>query len=392
MNTPHPANIQEFLTFLPARPRLDLDTTLRPTSTEVYTAQDVAPAEDHPIYCLPDITILPRLMEFLTGLVNSLDIGDVSCQSMQRDLEAMSDVSFQAKCDVSRYGGHVTLAITPVVRVIASASGIPGHYSVEHLYVVDGNWYQRGDYNVTVARKWVEDEEIQWESILVCSEKDEVYSVLLSKAEELSRPFSPDATKKQAGARAMAAKLALQMVAAKAEYGILFAGYIAIAAQLVRSADSSRPGRILLLSPVFKLQSESLPYYSCPLTQFQANIPTEPFLAILVAMLCANPLPGRSVWRPPTDLLLEVPDGDKEEDGSDKEECTDSDAGDEVDIPRLSLQVATNAMTLQHQFLRSRDINRISVDLSGQYRTFWSTPTIIHASMSFCSSRSVHQC
>ncbi|PBK63954.1 hypothetical protein ARMSODRAFT_522267 [Armillaria solidipes] len=159
----------------------------------------------------------------------------------------------------------------------------------------------------------------------------------------------------------MAAKLALQMVAAKAEYGIFFAGYISIAAQLVRSADSSRPGRILLLSLVFKLQSESLPYYSCPLTQFQANIPTEPFLAILVAML-ANLLPGRSVWRPPTDLLLEVPDGDEEEDGSDREEYTDSDAGDEDDIPRLSLQVATNAMSLQHPFLRSRDINRISVD------------------------------
>lgn len=178
-----------------------------------------------------------------------------------------------------------------------------------------------------------------------------------SQRRRSSWPFSLDATKKQTGAKAMAAK----MVAAKAEYGIFFAGYIAIAAQMdALPIPLAREG-FYFFHP-FSNSKASLPYYSCPLTQFQANIPTEPFLAILVAMLCANLLPGHSVWRPPPDLLLEVPDGDEEEDGSDREEYTDSDAGDEDDIPRLSLQVATNAMTLQHPFLRSRDINRISVD------------------------------
>ncbi len=67
-----------------------------------------------------------------------------------------------------------------------------------------------------------------------------------------------------------------------------------------------------------------------------------------MAMLCANLLPGRSVRMPPPDRLLEVPDGDQEEDGSDREEYTD--AGDEDDIPRLSLQVGTNTV---HVFIYS---------------------------------------
>ncbi len=65
-------------------------------------------------------------------------------------------------------------------------------------------------------------------------------------------------------------------------------------------------------------------------------------------MLCANLLPDRSVRMPPPDRLLEVPDGDQEEDGSDREEYTD--AGDEDDIPRLSLQVGTDAV---HVFIYS---------------------------------------
>ncbi|KAK0460615.1 uncharacterized protein EV420DRAFT_219994 [Desarmillaria tabescens] len=278
MDTLCPAIIQEFLTFLPARPWLDSETY--PTSTDVYTAQDVAPAEDRPIYCHPDLTLILRLMEFLVGLVRSLDIGSVSCQSMQECLEAMSDVSFQAEVDMSRYSSHVTSAIRPIIQAIAEATGLPGRFSVEQQAVSE----VQGDFDVTVVRKWLEDGRVLWEPVVVCSEEDRAYSVLLEKAEELSRPFSLDATEKQTGAKAMAVKLALQMVAAKAEYGFFFAGYIAIAAQLVRSPDPSRPGRILLLSPVFKLQNETLPYPNS-LTHFQAKIPTEPFLAILVAML-----------------------------------------------------------------------------------------------------------
>ncbi|KAK0229980.1 hypothetical protein EDD85DRAFT_957106 [Armillaria nabsnona] len=139
----------------------------------------------------------------------------------------------------------------------------------------------------------------------------------------------------------MAAKLALQMVAAKAEPIFITRCYSAYPQFLVRSADSSRPERMLLPSPIFKLQTRVFRI-------IQANIPTEPFLAILVAMLCANLLPGHSVRKPPPDLLSEVPDGDEEEDGSDREEYTD--AGDEDGIPSLSLQVATNVV---HVFIYS---------------------------------------
>ncbi len=53
---------------------------------------------------------------------------------------------------------------------------------------------------------------LRTESIIVRSDKDEAYSVLLSKAEELSQSFSLDATKKQTGAKAMTAKVSVLRV------------------------------------------------------------------------------------------------------------------------------------------------------------------------------------
>ncbi|KAK0460610.1 uncharacterized protein EV420DRAFT_219962 [Desarmillaria tabescens] len=54
-------------------------------------------------------------------------------------------------------------------------------------------------------------------------------------------------------------------------------------------------------------------------SQFRTSIPTQPFLVILVAMLCANLLPGRSVGSPPPDLLLVISDDHGERCRSDSE-------------------------------------------------------------------------
>ncbi|PBK86524.1 hypothetical protein ARMGADRAFT_1017221 [Armillaria gallica] len=95
------------------------------------------------------------------------------------------------------------------------------------------------------------------------------------------------------------------MITSRVEYGFLFGGFIAIAAQLVRSTDVSRPGHMLLLSPTFKLSTVPLvhPIPKKALSQFQANIQTEPFLAIVVAMILSNLIPDCSVAPPPYDLL-----------------------------------------------------------------------------------------
>ncbi|KAK0460617.1 uncharacterized protein EV420DRAFT_1762828 [Desarmillaria tabescens] len=355
MDTPCPANIQEFLTFLPARPELRLNAT---SETEVYTALDIAPPEDRPIYCRLYPELIPKLRSFLGGLVHDQGVGGVSCRSMQRDLQRMRRMSFRTDsgAEVSLYGSLAISAVEPVVQTIAEVAGFTGCISVMYEPVCS----QRGNFDIAVEQEWLDDGLVRRERVLVCSDEDKAYLVLLEKAEDLSRPLRLDVTKKQTGAKAMAVKLALHMVAAKAEYGFFFAGYIAIAAQLVRSPNPSRPGRILLLSPVFKLQSETLPYPN-PLTQFQAKIPAEPFLAILVAMLCVNLLStGHTVESPP-DLLLEaMPD---EDDESNSKEYTDvwEEAG-QGSIPSLSLRVATNAMILQHPCLRSDDIHRIYAD------------------------------
>ncbi|KAK0473899.1 hypothetical protein IW261DRAFT_660469 [Armillaria novae-zelandiae] len=162
------------------------------------------------------------------------------------------------------------------------------------------------------------------------------------------------------------------MAAAGADYGLFFGGFIAIVAQLVHSTDPSHPGTILLLSPVFKLQNATLPdpHSSKPLTPFQAKIPTEPFLAILVAMLCSNMLPQHRIKSPPHDLcqpltLGTIPDADETEDdvgaASDNEEDTEEDTGEPIDIPTIDLQVVTNAMILHQPWLKCSDIHRISV-------------------------------
>lgn len=160
-------------------------------------------------------------------------------------------VGFESKGGVSEYGGYAIAAIGPIAEAIAGAAGIADPISVRRL-AAHGRKF---DFNLLLQR------EIEAEAghtdcvpIQVCSDNDMAYSMLLVKAEDLSRPFSLDANQKQTGAKAMVVK----MIAANAEYGLFFAGFIAIAAQLVRSNDSSHPGRILL-SPIFKLHNETLP-------------------------------------------------------------------------------------------------------------------------------------
>ena len=115
---------------------------------------------------------------------------------------------------------------------------------------------------------------------------------------------------------------------------------------VVKSADPSRSGLTLLLSPTFKLHNKPLPIPKTGerLTPFQTNILPEPFLAILVAMLCANLLPGRSVTMPPAAFLEPqqlnmIPDIDEDEEDEEDEataplgRMTIGDEGDLVPEP-----------------------------------------------------------
>ncbi|KAK0482026.1 hypothetical protein EDD18DRAFT_1202448 [Armillaria luteobubalina] len=243
-----------------------------------------------------------------------------------------------------------------------------------HNHAAVPKYSQMGDSNFVVGRRMkTEDDRFEFVPLKACSDEDKAYWVLLSKTEALSRSFTLDAAQKQTGAKAMIVKLALQMAVADAEFGLFFGGYIAIAAQLVKSADPSRPRLTLLLSPAFKLQNKPLPIPKTEerLTPFQTNIPPEPFLAILVAMLCANLVPGHSVKSPPAAFfdppqLNTIQDVDEDEDEDDKSESNnDRDTGEDRDeksgIPTWSLQIRTNAMMLRHPWLDCSDVHRITL-------------------------------
>ncbi|KAK0227650.1 hypothetical protein IW262DRAFT_548517 [Armillaria fumosa] len=239
MDTPCPANIQEFLTFLPARPKLPPDARYS-TETAAYSAQNVAPPERRPLCCRPYPEMLPELKKFLDGVVNDLGIGDMSCQSMLPGLTRMRRISFLSEVDVSEYGHSVVAAIEPIVGVIAKAAGLQGSTGLLHQSVGPAVYSQPGDFNIIVEQEWLKNGEVQNQHVLVCSDEDKAYLVLLSKAESLSSPLKLDATKEQTNANAMAVKLALQMVTAGAEYGFIFGGFVAIVARLVHRSLSSR--------------------------------------------------------------------------------------------------------------------------------------------------------
>ncbi len=208
MDTPCPANIQELLTFFPARPRLHPE-AIYSISTAAYYARSFFPPEKRPLCCRPYPELLLELKKFIGGVVNDLGIGGVSCQSMQRDLQRMSNMYFRTEAEVSLYGGHVISAVEPVVQAIAEAAGLPARTDV--LYEPAVHSWQRGDFNITVQRKWLEDERVRRQRVLICSEGDKAYLVLLSKAEDFSRPLRLDATKEQTGAIAMAVRVSLRL-------------------------------------------------------------------------------------------------------------------------------------------------------------------------------------
>ncbi|PBK86449.1 hypothetical protein ARMGADRAFT_536577 [Armillaria gallica] len=263
MDTLCPANIQELLTFFPARPKLHPE-AIYSTSTAAYCARSFFPPEKRPLCYRPYPELLLELKKFISGVVNDLGIGGVSCQSMQRDLQRVSYTYSQTEAEVSLYGCHAISAVEPVVQAIAEADGRPGRTDVFYEPAVHS--WQRGDFNITVQRKWLEYGHVRKQRVLVCSDGDKAYSVLLSKAEDFSRPLRLDATKEQTGANAMAVRLALQMTNAGADYGFFFGGFIAIAAQLVHSIDPSHPGTILLLSPANR--AVSCDYRCHPLLQY----------------------------------------------------------------------------------------------------------------------------
>ncbi|KAK0184419.1 hypothetical protein F5146DRAFT_1145582 [Armillaria mellea] len=333
-----PTNIRELPTFFPDQPILHSEAKSS-TSTADYTARDPPPPQYRFISSRPYLDLLLNLKEFISGLVNDLGIGQVSCQSMQNGLDAMAMVSFRDE-----------------KQAIAAAAGLAGRIRVNRVPVAVPEHSQIGDYTFIVGQQ----------------QKTEDGHVEFVPAEALTGSFCLDAAQKQTGTKAVIVKLALQMAVADAEFGLFFGGYIVIAAQLVKSADPSRPGLTLLLSPTFKLQSKPLPIPTTEerLTPFQTNIPPEPFLAILIAMLCANLLPGCSVTSPPAAfleprLLNAIPDVmEDEEDDDESNRNNDRDTGEDRDkrssIPAYSLQIRTNAMMLRHPWLNCSDIHHIA--------------------------------
>ncbi|KAK0468619.1 hypothetical protein IW261DRAFT_1518443 [Armillaria novae-zelandiae] len=286
----------------------------------------------------------------------------------------MSSVCFQNENNVSEYGGHVAAAVHPVVEAIATAVGLEGSVCVKHRPVTIPQYSQIGDFSFIVGRRTkTEDGCFEFVPLKACSDEDKAYWVLLSKTEALSRSFSLDAAQKQTGAKAMIVKLALKMAVSDADFGLFFGGYIAIAAQLVKSADPSRPGLTLLLSPPFKLQNRPLPIPKTKerLTSFQTNILPEPFLAILVAMLCANLITGHSIKSPPAAFLeplqlnrmrdVEEEEEKDDESVSNNDRDTGEDRDENNDIPACSLQIRTNAMMLRHPWLNCSDVHRIDL-------------------------------
>lgn len=91
----------------------------------------------------------------------------------------------------------------------------------------------------------------------------------------------------------------------------------------------------------FELSTAPLAHLN-PNTRFEAGIQTEPFLAIVVAMIFSKFIPGRHVADPPSDLLqsqlLEIIKDAAEVDEEGSAE------GDQRGIPTVPLQGATDAV------------------------------------------------
>ncbi|KAK0241061.1 hypothetical protein EDD85DRAFT_387893 [Armillaria nabsnona] len=219
-----PANVREFLTFFPIAPQHG-PCPLTGTATADHSAKDIlTPPMDQPILSRLDVTLIPRLTEFLTSRVGESGIGHLSCQSMLDGLDNMRLSELQDESSESLYGEYATRVIEPIVQAIAGAASLNDRIKLSRTPVKDLAFSQKGSFTMTLIR---ENDGI--ERLPTCSDEDKAFSVLFSKAESSQ---SVDATTKQTGAAAMAVKLALQMITSRVEYGFFFGGFISIAAQL----------------------------------------------------------------------------------------------------------------------------------------------------------------
>ncbi len=89
---------------------------------------------------------------------------------------------------------------------------------------------------------------------------------------------------------------------------------------------------------MFKIHNQALPYPD-PEKPLIADVHTEPFLAIVAAMVCSKLIPGQSVATPPSELFLPPPLEEKQyKKEANKDVCSDT-VGQIATVPLL---VTTN--------------------------------------------------
>ncbi len=202
-----PANVQEFLTFFPITPQHGPCPLAGMTMVD-YSAKDIlAPPMDQPILSRLDVTLVPRLRDFLTSRVGESGIGDLSCQLMLDGLDNMRLSELQDESSISLYGKYATRVIEPIIQAITGAAGLNGRIKLSCMPVKDLVFSQKGNFTMMLIQ---ENDGI--EHLPTCSDKDKAFLVLLSKAEALSGSIRLDATTKQTGAATMAIKASLLRV------------------------------------------------------------------------------------------------------------------------------------------------------------------------------------
>ncbi len=146
MTAIYPANIQEFFTFIPERPRLHPTASIAAKAAS-FIAQYIPLPEDQPISWSLDSTLIPRLKEFLASVDDNINVGDVSCQSMEEILLCMSVLSLKAENTVSLYGEYINTAINPIARTITNAAHLSGNTVVERSLGSNSTNSQKDEYN-----------------------------------------------------------------------------------------------------------------------------------------------------------------------------------------------------------------------------------------------------
>ncbi|KAG7449939.1 uncharacterized protein BT62DRAFT_928708 [Guyanagaster necrorhizus] len=164
-----PANIRDFLTFLPLPPLLGPDPYIGAT-TAAYTTHDILTSpSDRPLLSRLDDTLLPRLAEYLTSTVADSDIDDVSCESMRQTLHTMRFLELEDENSVSLYGQYATREREPVVDAISNAVHLESAFTLVLQPVRKLLFSQKGDFTITPVRE-NEKAPLPWPSRLVPTE------------------------------------------------------------------------------------------------------------------------------------------------------------------------------------------------------------------------------